>query len=527
MMAMMSLLAMVTATPNAKTQEITITLNPGWNWISYPNAEAMDIATALGDFIPVSGDIINSQSDGSATYLNGRWRGGLTHFIPGKGYMYYSARTEATSFVFAETSSPSVHEYVDLGLPSGTLWATCNVGADAPEEYGDYFAWGETQSKEIYNWSTYQYCMGSETTLTKYCSNSSYGYNGFTDTLTTLLLVDDAATANWGANWRMPTVEEWRELYYCTTCTWTTQNGVYGRLFTSSNGNSIFLPAAGNCNEGNLNGVGSDGYYWSSSLDTNNPYGAWDYIFNWGTQQIAPHNRYRGWSVRAVRSVVSYTIEVESNPVEGGTVTIMGHDGTSADFEFGTNVTVTATSAEGYTFTGWTSSDTDLLPESTNAIYEFTMPNGNVTLTANFEAPVTQYHYVMATTNTGNLNNVNYSYVDEILAASGYTHHLNDSSTTVPSGTYTKQFNPEEYVGENRKVFVIAAPVYYNVAKIFVAGYDQNVPFTLVPVNGDDNGIPYSSDSTDGVRYRLFKYRITQSSDPFIINKLELSRIEP
>ena len=112
--------------------------------------------------------------------------------------------------------------YVDLGLPSGLLWATCNVGADNPEDYGDYFAWGETQPKDTYNWSTYQYCNGSYNTLTKYCSNSSFGYNGFTDDLTTLLPEDDAATANWGSHWRMPTEEEWQELYRNTTNTWTT-----------------------------------------------------------------------------------------------------------------------------------------------------------------------------------------------------------------------------------------------------------------------------------------------------------------
>ena len=163
------------------------------------------------------------------------------------------------------------HDYVDLGLPSGTLWATCNVGADNPEDYGDYFAWGETQPKDTYNWSTYQYCNGSSSTLTKYCNNSSYGYNGFTDNLTTLLPEDDAVTANWGADWRMPTKEEWQELYQNTTHTWTTQNGVNGRLFTASNGNSLFLPAAGYRNYSNLGNAGSYGYYWSSSLGTGGP----------------------------------------------------------------------------------------------------------------------------------------------------------------------------------------------------------------------------------------------------------------
>ena len=195
------------------------------------------------------------------------------------------------------------HAYVDLGLPSGLLWATCNVGAEAPEDYGDYFAWGETQPKDTYNWSTYQYCNGSSSTLTKYCNNSSYGYNGFTDDLTTLLPEDDAATANWGNDWRMPTKEEFQELYNNTTVTWTTQNGVEGRLFTASNGNSLFLPAAGCRYDGSLYYAGSDGFYWSSSLDTGLPYLAWYFGFNSGDYNVGYYYRGIGFSVRPVRSL--------------------------------------------------------------------------------------------------------------------------------------------------------------------------------------------------------------------------------
>ena len=93
------------------------------------------------------------------------------------------------------------HEYVDLGLPSGTLWATCNVGASKPEDYGGYFAWGETNPKNVYDWTTYKLCRGTDRTLTKYCNDSYYGYNGFTDNLNTLQSNDDAATANWGIGW--------------------------------------------------------------------------------------------------------------------------------------------------------------------------------------------------------------------------------------------------------------------------------------------------------------------------------------
>ena len=198
------------------------------------------------------------------------------------------------------------HEYVDLGLPSGTLWATCNVGANSPEEFGDYFAWGETQpqASNAYSWSSYKYCNGDYDKLTKYCNNSYYGDNGFTDNLTTLEASDDAATANWGSGWRMPTKEEWQELYYNTTVTWTTQNGVNGRLFTASNGNSLFLPAAGNRWDGILGDVGSYGRYWSSSLSTYEPYGAWYLHFSSGYYGM-DHDRDRngGVTVRPVCSV--------------------------------------------------------------------------------------------------------------------------------------------------------------------------------------------------------------------------------
>ncbi len=195
------------------------------------------------------------------------------------------------------------HAYVDLGLPSGLLWATCNVGAETPEEYGDYFAWGETVPKDYYDWSTYQYCNGDYYTLTKYCNDSYYGNNGFTDNLATLLPEDDAATANWGNGWRMPTEEDWQELLDNTTNTCTTQNGVSGILFTASNGNSLFLPAAGYRYYSDLYNAGSSGDYWSSSLSTDYPSDAWDFEFDSGGYVVLYYfNRYFGFTVRPVRS---------------------------------------------------------------------------------------------------------------------------------------------------------------------------------------------------------------------------------
>ena len=191
---------------------------------------------------------------------------------------------------------------VDLGLPSGLLWATCNVGAETPEDYGDYFAWGETSQKNYYFWDSYLYCNGSYFTLTKYCNNSSYGNNGFTDHLTALLPEDDAATANIGSNWRIPTKQEWMELYYNTTPTGATKNGIFGTLFTASNGNSIFLPAAGYRGRSSIGDVGIWGIYWCKELETEKPYEAQRVGFYGASWNVGGHDRYFGHTIRPVRS---------------------------------------------------------------------------------------------------------------------------------------------------------------------------------------------------------------------------------
>ena len=189
------------------------------------------------------------------------------------------------------------HAYVDLGLPSGTLWADRNVGADTPEAYGDYFAWGETESKNYYNWSNYKWCKGSEATLTKYCTNSSYGT---IDGKTILDLEDDAAHVHMGGNWRMPTMAEQEELLNNCTWTWITQNGVNGYKVTGPNGNSIFLPAAGYHFDGFFSRAGSNGYYWSSSLREGNSSIACYLSFKSGNCEQGNNYRYFGRSVRGI-----------------------------------------------------------------------------------------------------------------------------------------------------------------------------------------------------------------------------------
>ncbi len=182
---------------------------------------------------------------------------------------------------------------VDLGLPSGLKWASCNVGANNPEEYGDYFAWGETEPKDTYNSSTYVYYDASTYSYTKYT-----GSNG--DGLTTLEVSDDAAAANWGSNWRMPTETEMKELRDNCTVAWGTYNGVNGRVFVGPNGKSVFLPAAGLRDGSELYDAGSYGGYWSSSLYTGNPGSAWYLNFISGYCRMNDYYRNYGRSVRPV-----------------------------------------------------------------------------------------------------------------------------------------------------------------------------------------------------------------------------------
>ena len=213
-----------------------------------------------------------------------------------------SAIEAKLGIVTPEPEPEDTHAYVDLGLPSGTLWATCNVGADSPEDYGDYFAWGETtpQSDNTYSWSSYKWCNGSSSTMTKYCTSSSYGT---VDNKTELEATDDAATANWGSNWQMPSDDQMTELRTNCTWTWTTQNGVYGRKVTGTNGNSIFLPAAGYRYGSYLDLAGSDGYYWSSELDSNYSGNAWLlYFYSSRVSTVSGSYRYYGQSVRPVRT---------------------------------------------------------------------------------------------------------------------------------------------------------------------------------------------------------------------------------
>ena len=179
------------------------------------------------------------------------------------------------------------HVAVDLGLPSGTKWATCNVGASKPEEYGGYYAWGETEEKEVYSQDAYMYYKnGEDVNLGSDISGTKY----------------DVAHVKWGGNWCMPTKDDIKELLDNCTSEWTTLNGVNGRKFTSNiNGNSIFLPAAGYRWLGDLGYAGENGYYWSSTQNPDYSDGAYYLYFYSGNARWRYYlDRFSGQSVRPV-----------------------------------------------------------------------------------------------------------------------------------------------------------------------------------------------------------------------------------
>lgn len=163
---------------------------------------------------------------------------------------------------------PNGHDYVDLGLPSHTLWATMNVGARKPSDVGLYFQWGDTKGytadqvgkDKQFSWSDYKWSI----------DGSSSNFRKYTTTGAALELEDDAAHANMGGSWHMPTPEQIQELLDNTTNTWTAQDEVNGRLFISKNGNSIFIPAVGVAWDGSLGYSGVGGYVWSSLLSAGN-----------------------------------------------------------------------------------------------------------------------------------------------------------------------------------------------------------------------------------------------------------------
>lgn len=243
------------------------------------------------------------------------------------------------------------HKYIDLGLPSGTLWAKMNVGASIETDVGLYFAWGETQgytanqvgTDKQFSWSDYRWTNDNGSTMSKYNA---------TDKLTNLELTDDAATVNWGSGWHMPTRGRCFELFQNTKNGFVTSSGTFtqyvwdvhenyvsptqitttisgwntaGYFFFKNTYTSVtdaisandylFIPAAGNCNDGEVGGVGEWGSVWSSFLNTDYVISAWYFSFSDGEAGVGGYDRCYGQSVRAIINPVklTYNIAISSN----------------------------------------------------------------------------------------------------------------------------------------------------------------------------------------------------------------------
>ena len=367
--------------------------------------------------------------------------------------------TEATENTGA-TGTLNGYYWVDLGLPSGTKWATCNVGATYPEAYGDYFAWGETSPKEEYTDETYIYFNGTEYDnyqITKYCNNTYYGYNGFTDNLTTLEASDDAATVNWGSGWRMPTKEEIQELL--DNC--TIRNDSDGCLFTGTNGNSIFLPAAGAFSYPYDDDNGFNGgfvTYWSNSLympdllDPDSdpgyyPHAAWQLYYNSSFEENPTieslGSRAIGMPVRAVcvdahTSAQIPTISTESATditstgaiLNGNVISDGGADVIERGFYYGTNdIDLTTQIFDNNTGDGSFSASITGLSPNTNYYYKAYATNSEGTAFGNIETFTTLVNCSESYGTDMKTACESYEWIDGVT----YTESTNEPTFTLPN----------------------------------------------------------------------------------------------
>lgn len=360
--------------PTADSVKISITLNCDSLSLYVDELDTLIATVRNGDKIIVDYKVTWSIDNASIAVVDSN--GVVTALSVGTAVISATYQDVSYTCKIVVTGRPIVYEYVDLGL--SVYWATFNVGATKPEEYGDYYAWGETETKTDYSWESYKWCNGSENTLTKYCNNSEYGYNGYTDDKSVLDSEDDVAHVKWGGNWRMPTRVEIEEL--TNNCSWTRENvgGVDGFKITGPNGNSIFIPAAGYYSgtewiEAEYYENGHDGDFWSST--PGDDYKSYFVYFLTGTggKGVAPYDRYRGWSVRPVclSDAVSIVLNSDSKSLFiGSTYTL--------------KATVKFNEEDLYREVVWTSADTSIATVSTIGLVKG-VSAGSTTITASLE----------------------------------------------------------------------------------------------------------------------------------------------
>lgn len=291
---------------------------PRWNGCTI---RAVHINVENPDTTDISDDPVTPGNTvaGHDIYL---WKGGIpTTYESVDSVTFKDLMTEDDEN--GSSSNASNAEYVDLGL--SVDWATCNLGASSPEDYGDYYAWGETEPKDEYSWDNYKYCKGSYTTLTKYCRWSGYGYNGFFDFYKELVDEDDAATVIYGSPWRTPSLDEMKELIDSCTWNWTAKDGVNGCEVIGPNGNSIFLPASGVKPETTLGHPGAQGYYWSSTLNSSNSPTAY-------YMHLSSDNQGTGFGYRSSGSTIRPVRDKGNEEENKSMIAYVWKDGTATEF---------------------------------------------------------------------------------------------------------------------------------------------------------------------------------------------------
>ncbi len=285
------------------------------------------------------------------------------------------------SVLCANAESIDGHEYVDLDLPSGLLWATCNIGANTSTEVGSLFAWGETSAKTEFTWANYKYGNAADS-ITKYCTTAKKGKNGFTDGRTTLEDEDDAAFVNWGSNWQTPTADDWCELK--KNCSWEViyENTVakYIKISSYTTGKTLQLPLDSH----------NYGAYWSSSL-CNTEYYHSDQacqilLYSMGMQERVGHcwtnaQRYLGKHIRPVRTKTTSTLTC-TNVVDITGIAFIG-----GQYKQGQSLALRAATPEtGWTFDRWETMGFSLTEkQATNPNLTLTMPSRDATLTATYK----------------------------------------------------------------------------------------------------------------------------------------------
>lgn len=253
-----------------------------------------------------SSKITLSSKDGNVSV--GKWGNSNSGYWPAHEYIYAFYYKGEVLYQYTFSIPEYSYDYIDLGLPSGTLWCTCNIGAKTPWGYGDYYAWGETSSKKRFGENNYKYSNANFTKLTKYCNNPQDGFNGYWDKLTVLQSSDDAASVRMGNGWCMPTEKQFKELIDYCTWRWTSNyegHRVAGYIVSSRkySGKHIFFPAAGAKYYDNDMSDCGGGYYWSRELFLSDSHSgsAIGLLFDPYSMDVGGFYRYDGYPIRAVR----------------------------------------------------------------------------------------------------------------------------------------------------------------------------------------------------------------------------------